>query len=188
MKQKRMIWVLLTVILCVGIVFQPMSGLAATKRSTYSIFSTEFKLLSPDDVGSITPTVYSSLRFKNSGDDRGFDINDGYLSADKIQKQSGKREYGLYLKFTPGRADNGAKIERIDFVISDPDDNIILNAGFDTEVVCEYGYYWYWDFFSLDDLFTDLASQTTGIPVGLYTLDIYFNSHWGGTTHFRVKK
>ena len=135
----------------------------------------------------ITPTIYSMRRYRDRGKENAYDLNKDF-SADAIRRWQGARDYGLYLKFTPGRADSGYRITRFDAAILDPYGEEIHAFGFDDDMVCQYGYYWYWDFINLDEMFSNLLDNRGYIPTGVYTMHIYFNGMWAGKTQFRVQK
>jgi len=135
----------------------------------------------------VSPAIYSTRRYKDRDKENAYDLNKDF-SADAIQRWMGARDYGLYLKFTPGRADNGYQITRFDAAILDPTGEEVFAVGFDDDMKCQYGYYWYWDFFNLDEMFQNLLSSKGYIPTGVYTMHIYFNGMWAGKTQFRVQK
>ena len=133
------------------------------------------------------PTIYCSPRYLHEKTGKGQDLRDG-LSAKKINDENNSREYGLYLKFTPKRADDGYTIRRIDFVIRNKQGEVQYTAGFDTEVVCEYRYYWSWNFFSLSGFFALRKLMDGEVLAGRYTLEIYFNELFAGSTQFSINK
>ena len=179
---KRWIALFLTVILCLnfGSSMASSLGLSADKYQKPDLS------LSSNRTCPVRPTIYSTRRSRKVGEERAYDINKDF-SARTIEDNFGFREYGLYLKFTPGRADNGYYIYRFDTVISDPYGNVVYSSGYDSDMTCTYGYYWYWDFYNLNSMFYDIDNRYGYIPKGVYTMDIYFNYLWAGKTQFRVQ-
>ena len=55
-------------------------------------------------------------------------------------------------------------------------------------MTCQYGYYWYWNFYSLHGLFEQMKSSYGRIVPGTYTMNIYFNSQWAGKVNFKINK
>ena len=142
--------------------------------------------LSPTQLCPIRPTIYSNRRYLQVGKDQAYEINKDF-SASMIANQRGFREYGLYIKFTPGRTDDGYYISRFDTVLSDPNGNVVHTFGYDTDMTCKYGYFWFWDFYSLEDVFCNLLDTQGYLPRGVWTMDIYFNGLWAGKTQFRMQ-
>ena len=143
--------------------------------------------LSPDNKCPARPTIYCSPRYLHEKSGKGQELRDG-LSARKINDANNTREYGLYLKFTPKKADNGYAIKRIDFVIRNKQGEVQYTAGFDTDIVCEYRYYWSWNFFPLNSFFAIRKLIDGEVLTGKYTLEIYFNELFAGSTTFTIKK
>ena len=141
---KRLLASLFILILCLELIPLP------AEADTY---------LSPAYKCPVRPTIYSNRRYRKVGEDRAYEINKDF-SVSMIRQNKGYLEYGLYLKFTPGRSDNGYYISRFDTVISDPYGNIVYRYGYDTNMTCQYGYYWYWDFYNLDGMFSRMLSQS----------------------------
>ena len=143
--------------------------------------------LSPNNRCPVQPTIYSSPRYLGSNN-KGQNLKNG-LSAKQIMNDAGGREYGLYFKFTPkGKNANGYQISRFDVTISDSKDSILYVDGFDSDMECKTGYYWYWNFFPLGGLFNNMDTLYGEIVPGRYTMDIYFNGLWAGRTNFTIKK
>ena len=142
--------------------------------------------LSPDNKCPAQPQIYCSPRCKNLDNNQAFDTNS--LSAKQINSSS-NRSYGLYFKFTPSVKDNGYQINRIDVVVSDAKKNTVLYVdGFDTDMRCQRGYYWAWNFFSLEGLYDKMRETDGQVVAGQYRMDIYFNQLWAGKTSFRIQK
>ena len=143
--------------------------------------------LSPDNQCPAQPQIYCSPRCKNLDNNQAYDINS--LSAKQINNTSANRSYGLYFKFTPSVKDNGYQINRIDVVVSDTKNNAVLYVdGFDTNIRCQKGYYWAWDFFTLEGLYDNMRGTDGQVVAGQYRMDIYFNQLWAGKTNFRILK
>jgi len=177
----------LSVVLAMAFLFLSSSVYAA-RAEEYSFLSSLLETkLSPDAKCPAQPTIYCSPRYLHEKTRKGQDLRDG-LSAKKINDENNTREYGLYLKFTPKRADDGYTIRRIDFVIRNKQGEIQYTAGFDTEVVCEYRYYWSWNFFPLSGFFAVRKLMDGEVLTGRYTLEIYFNELFAGSTQFSIKK
>ena len=143
--------------------------------------------LSPSNKCIVRPMIYSARRYKDSNKETAYNLK-GDFSATTIKNQLGTRQYGLYFKFTPSGKDNGYDIYRFDVVINDPTGEAVYTEGFDTEMTCQAGYYWYWNFFSLDACFRYILDTKGKIRQGYYDMDIYFNRQWAGETAFRVIK
>ena len=142
--------------------------------------------LSPNIKCPTQPTIYCSPRGKNLSNDKAYDTKS--ISVTQINNDAGKRSYGLYFKFTPAAKDDGYLITRIDVVISDAKNKVLFVDGFDTFIRCQKGYYWAWNFFSLDGLYDNMKETDGQIVVGQYRMDIYFNELWAGKTSFRIVK
>ncbi len=137
----------------------------------------------------VQPQIYSNKRFKDADKEFGMDLPNDISRAHVIrQLEIGNREYGLYLKFTPSWMDQGYYIYRIDFVMSDPKGTEIYSCGMDTSITCEADRFVEWNFFSLMDMFREQLDVYGSISTGKYTMDIYFNSEWAGSTAFMVKE
>ncbi|MBR2822379.1 MAG: hypothetical protein IKE24_01620 [Clostridia bacterium] len=143
--------------------------------------------LSPKIKCPAQPTIYCSPRYLDEKSGKGQNLKNG-ISAKKVNDENNTREFGLYLKFTPKRADDGYVIRRIDFVIRNKAGDVQYTAGFDTEVVCEYRYYWSWNFFPLSGFFAVRKLLDGEVLAGRYTLEIYFNSLFAGSTTFSINK
>ena len=115
-------------------------------------------------------------------------MNKKGLSAAQINNPDRDRDYGLYFKFTPGGKDDGYFISRLDFVILDSQMNTLYSEGFNFNKFCQSGHYWYWNFFSLEDFFQKMNKKEGQVKAGTYTMDIYFNSLWAGSTRFTINK
>ena len=180
---KKMIAFLLLLTLCLSLAVPAALG-AGSGFQTNKIRQNE---LSPTKLCPVRPTIYSMRRYRQVGKEDAYDTQKDF-SASMIASQRGFREYGLYIKFTPGRTDDGYTISRFDTVLYDPKGNIIQTYGEDTDMLCEYGYFWYWDFYSLDEVFCEMLDSQGSIPLGTYTMDIYFNGLWAGKTQFRMQR
>lgn len=143
--------------------------------------------LSPNNKCPVQPIIYSNPRALNLSTDKAYDLNKK-LSASTIEKDLGTREYGLYFKFTPGGKDNGYVITRFDVIITGPDHTIVHKEGFNDYMECRRGYYWFWDFFSLQEMFEKQLKEKGSIQTGNYTMDVYFNGLWAGKTAFLINK
>ena len=142
--------------------------------------------LSPENKCSVQPTIYCSPRQKSLTSDIVSDLKS--LSAKNIKKYQGSLDYGLYFKFTPKAKDDGYLILRFDVVITGPDGTVEYEDGFFDTMECKKNYYWYWKFFSLQDVFDSHIRQYGSVKTGTYRMDIYFNGLWAGKTTFRVEK
>ena len=140
--------------------------------------------LSPENLSPAQPTLYSNPRFLDEGRNP-YDAGEA-LSAGTILKNRSRRAYGIYMKFTPGRRDSGYVIRRVDLVVSDPSGEAVYREGFDTDILCRYGEFWYWNFLSLDALFEERITAAGAVPTGKYTVDLYFDGGWAGRTAFSV--
>lgn len=141
--------------------------------------------LSPNNKCPVRPTFYRNLRYRDAGSNTQADYRPG-LAVRKIIDDMGRREYGIFLKFTPSRRDSGYEIRRFDVVITGPSGRQLYTEGFNTNMTCQYGYYWAWEFYSLDDFFRQQVSETGTIASGKYLMDIYFNSLWAGQIWFKI--
>ena len=164
---------------------KPDDLLSDRKGQTVDLY--DISDLSPSNKCRVQPMIYSTNRYREIGKDSGYDIRKDF-SVKTIQNNRGSKEYGLYFKFTPGGKDNGYLITRFDIVIEDPKKNIIYTEGFDSDMECKKGYYWYWNFFSLQNMFEEQLDTTGTIPLGTFTLHVYFNRLWAGKTTFKVVK
>ncbi len=135
----------------------------------------------------VQPTIYCKPRYFDTKKQKAFNMS-GRLSAKQINNASSDRQYGLYFKFTPPRNSTGYEIRRFDLVFSDKNDNILYQEGFDTSMTCQANYYWYWDFFPLEGLYTKMRSLYGEVVSGHYILDIYFNGLWAGKADVIINK
>lgn len=142
--------------------------------------------LSPDNKCPVQPIIYCSPRQKSLSRDTVSDLES--LSARNIKKYQGSLEYGLYFKFTPKAKDDGYLILRFDYVITGPDGTVELEKGYSDYMECKKNYYWYWEFFSLQDMLDKHIRQYGDVKTGTYRMDIYFNGLWAGKTTFRIEK
>lgn len=142
--------------------------------------------LSPYNKCRIHPTMYCAPRYKDYGAESPYNLKG--LSVKSIDANYYNRDYGLYFKFTPSRIDNGFYIYRFDTVVCDSRGNEIYWEGWDDSMTCQYGYYWYWNFYSLHGLFEQMKSSYGRIVPGTYTMNIYFNSQWAGKVNFKINK
>ncbi len=142
--------------------------------------------LSPDNKCPVQPTIYCSPRQKSLTSDIVSDLKS--LSARNIRKYQGSLDYGLYFKFTPKAKDDGYLIYRFDVVMTGPDGTVEFEDGFFDSMECKKNYYWYWKFFSLQDMFDKHIRLYGDVKTGTYRMDIYFNGLWAGKTTFRVEK
>ena len=143
--------------------------------------------LSPKNKCSAQPTIYCSPRMKVLATGIASDLRSG-LSAAAIKKYAGEREYGLYFKFTPKARDDGYLITRFDVIITGPDKQVAFQDGFYDTMQCQKGYYWYWNFFPLQEMFDEQIRKYGSVKTGTYSMDIYFNELWAGKTSFKVSK
>ena len=150
--------------------------------------------LSRQNKCSIQPQLYCCTRYKDKGQEFGHDISELGLgdsfSANTIQRQLdiGKKNYGIYFKITPSWADDGFEINRLDFVFIDPKGNPVYSLGFDTDIVCQDGYFISWNFINLMEMFREQVREKGSVTRGKYVLDVYFNEKWAGDTYFKVGK
>ena len=179
MKRMVALFLALALVLSLG------AGLAA---AAYSVPAYEDgPTLTPASKCPAQPTVYSSPRYLDPRNNTGYDLRGG-LSAKKINTDTSGREYGLYFKFTPKRADDGYEIRRFDVVVTNKAGEVLYVDGFDGYMDCQYRYYWCWNFFPLEGLFSGLRDRYGEVVSGRYTMDIYFNSLWAGKTAFSIGK
>ena len=172
--KKKMVKLLALVL---TLMFVMIEGASATD---YSLFT-----LSPNNKCPIHPQVYCSPRYKDPGKEA-YDLKNG-LQAYRIENPTVQgREYGLYFKFTPGKVDNGYRITRFDIVIRPSKGQPMYTEGFDTDMVCQYGRYWCWDFYSLEGFFDDMRWNYGGVLTGTYIMEVYFNSQWAGEVSFKI--
>ena len=173
---------LLALIICLaGMMFS--SALAASSGS----FVYPTTSLSPNLKCPVQPAIYTKPRSYDTAAAKANNMAKG-LSAKQINSASPGRHFGLYFKFTPARSATGYVIRRIDFVISDTNGQILNVYGIDTTVTCQGGYYWYWDFFPLDELYDALRGINGEVVPGKFVLDLYFNSLWAGRTTVSIGK
>ncbi len=169
--------------------FCPVDGTAKPRdmgsSSSYTNNQDRLSSLSPSNECIVQPTIYTCHRYYDNNRGKAYDLNEKF-SVKKIRNNQRSRTYGLYMKFTPSRVDNGYHIHRFDVVISSPSGVSLYTTGFDTDMTCEYGRYWYWDFFSLEEFFAYSLQNYNNIPSGTYRIDIYFNSLWAGKSIFKV--
>ena len=143
--------------------------------------------LSPDNKCPTQPTVYNAPRYMNTATGKAYDIDKKRgLSAKTINNEAGDKLYGLYFKFTPGGKDAGYRINRFDVVVKDSDGRILYTDGFDSDMVCQAGYYWAWNFFPLEGLFTNMKLLYGEVIPGNYNMDVYFNELWAGNAAFKI--
>ena len=143
--------------------------------------------LTPSNKCKVRPMIYSARRYKDANKETAYNLRADF-SASTIIDQLGSRQYGLYFKFTPSGRDSGYEITRFDIVINDPSGEAVYTEGFDSDMTCQAGYYWYWNFFSLDQCFRYILDTKGKIRQGTYDMDIYFNRQWAGETSFRIIK
>ena len=142
--------------------------------------------LSTENKSPVDTTFYANPRFRVLGAENAYDLPNGF-SAQQINSLSDKREFGLYFKFTPSAKNDGYRIERFDIVISDGTGRELFTDGFNQEMICQRGVYWYWDFFSLKGLFEELRAEHGKVIPGRFTMDIYFNNLWVGKSIINIK-
>ena len=158
------------------------------------VISAESNELSPENKCIIQPQFYACARYRDKDQRFAQDLssigqgNDFSAQNIKRQLEIGKRSYGLYLRFTPSWMDDGYHIGRIDFVITDPNNNIALELGMDTDLTCRKDTYVSWSFIELMDMFRNQVDTMNDVVQGKYQLDVYFNSQWAGKVNFKVKK
>ena len=182
---------LFALILCIVLSCAFTLGFAETApqrpgTSTYADSSSKYTDLSPNNKCPAKPTIYSSARSRIISTDKITELRNGF-SVKQINSAS-DREFGLYFKFTPRSGDHGYRITRFDVVFSEKDGTILYTDGFNTDMVCERGYYWAWKFFPLGGLFQQLKARYGEIKIGTYTMDIYFNRLWAGSTRVKINK
>lgn len=56
----------------------------------------------------------------------------------------------------------------------------------DTDFICQNKKPWSVEFLSLQPVFNEMLDQNSHVVIGKYTLDIYFNSLWIGSTIMRI--
>lgn len=142
--------------------------------------------LNPNNVCRSHPTVYSNDRFRDNAANRISDLSGG-MKAAAIANNKGRTEYGVYMKFTPSAGDNGYRINAVDVLVYDPWGNVVQHDHIPQSITCRYGYYWYWDFFSLDEAFGNMINTYGYVPNGVYRMEIYFNGQWAGKTAVKVQ-
>jgi len=151
------------------------------------------KALSAHNICKVRPQFYCSTRYRDEGERFGYDLSslglDNNFSASSIQKaiDKGTRRYGIYFKFTPSYQDEGFEINRIDFVFTDSQKNIIYSMGFKAQIICKDDYAVAWNFIDLMDMFKEQKEQN-GIMKEKYLMEIYFNEEWAGSVSFKVSK
>lgn len=191
---KKCLSLFLALVICLtGGLFVTAS--AATNTSTKSVssgsssnsFTYPTTDLSPNRKCPVQPTIYSKPRYRDTATDKVNNMSKG-LSAKQINNPPDYRQYGLYFKFTPSRASNGYQIDRFDVVISDKNGTILYTEGFNANMTCQAGYYWYWDFFSLEGFYDNLRAIYGEVISGRFVMDIYFNSLWAGKTSITINK
>ena len=173
---KRYVSLFLSVLLLI------LCCLAGTASAAYD---EKGNYLSPTNKCRVHPTMYCAPRYQNP-DSEPYNLKS--LSASAITSNYDIRDYGLYFKFTPSRIDDGFYIYRFDTVITDNRGNEIYWEGWDGSMTCQYGYYWYWNFYSLRGFFDALMSSYGRIVPATYTMNVYFNSQWAGKVNFKVLK
>ena len=141
----------------------------------------------------IRPSVWWSPKYKDTSSKI---INNVQIKKDDLKVfkastiqeylQSGTRDYGIFLRFTPGGIDDGFEIHQFHLVISDPENNKIAALRSDLEVTCQKNVEIKWDFVNLMEIFRDLMTQKGEIPTGIYTMDIYFNQQWTNNIKFKI--
>jgi len=164
-----------------------MISVQAAAQSVTLQFTDEQLELDPSNQCPVRPQIYSNPRYLNLENESAYDLSNG-LSAKQINNSTGTREYGLYFKFTPGGKDHGYYISRFDVVVTDRNGEKLYIDGFDSDLMCEAGYYWAWNFFPLEGLFENLRTLYGEVVPGLYKMDVYFNRLWAGSTTFNIGK
>ena len=160
------------------------AGSSSTEAQSAATIKTD---LSRDRKCPAKPTLYTSARYKSVGSDQVAELRKGF-SAKQINETEGSRVYGMYFKFTPKSGDHGYHISRFDVVITEKNGDILFADGFNTDMTCQRGYYWAWNFFPLDGMFRQLKQKYGEVVPGTYTMDIYFNSLWANSTKIKVGK
>ena len=188
---KKGLSLLLALIICLsGIMVS--SALAAVNTATKSVSSGSSFVypttsLSPSVKCPVQPTIYCKPRFFDKETQRANNMSKG-LSAKQINNASANRQYGLYFKFTPARSADGYQIDRFDVVISDKSGQVLYTEGIVSNMTCQAGYYWYWDFFPLDGLYENLRAIYGEVVPGRFVMDIYFNGLWAGKANINIGK
>ena len=161
---------------------QPASGTTPAAGASGTV-STD---LSPDNKCPVQPTVYASPRWRDTKTQKAYNLQGG-LKAAQIDQNNAGREYGLYFKFTPPASADGYTITRLDFNISDRNGKLLYTTGDNTFMQCTAGYYFAWQFLSLEGFFDALRGTNGKVTSGNFVLDVYFNGLWAGKVNFVIK-
>ena len=181
---KKGLSLLLALVICLsGMMFT--SALAASSGNSTFVYPTTS--LSPNLKCPVQPTVYCKPRFFDTTTQKANNMSKG-LSAKQINSAPANRQYGLYFKFTPARSADGYQINRFDIVISDSNGQVLYTDGGISFMTCQAGYYWAWDFFSLEGFYENLRAIYGEVVPGRFVMDIYFNSLWAGKTNINIGK
>ena len=131
--------------------------------------------------------VYCAPRYQDPGKEGGSNLRRG-LSASQITTDTSGRIYGLYVKITPRAQKETFIISRVDILIRDKLEEVVYAEGFDREITCRPGNYLHWDFFKLGGLYDNLKTLYGDVTTGNFTMSIFFDRHWAGSTTFYIYK
>lgn len=176
---KRMMTIILALCMMLAMALPAWAGASSLQFTDYQL------QLDPNRKCPVQPQVYCNPRYYNEDTGGAYDLSNG-LSAKQINNALSNRSYGLYFKFTPHGKDNGYDINRFDVVVTDRQGNKLYIDGFDSDMQCEAGYYWAWNFFPLEGLFMNMRELYGQVIAGQYKMDIYFNGLWAGSVSFKI--
>ena len=166
----------------------PTPSPSPTPTPTYGEFILDPETeLTTENICEKQPGAWWTPKYKDTSSNKIYDakvLKNGktlkVFQASAIQEnlKSGKRDYGIFLKITPGNPDQGFEIHQFHLVILDPENNKIATLRSDRETTLQAGKEVGWDFINLMEVFRNLVEQKGKIPTGIYNMHIYFNQQW----------
>lgn len=108
--------------------------------------------------------------------------------ASEMTRNAGRFQYGMYLKYTNQAYGSGIPAGLWSIVVFDPNGDAAYRHDYETTDVLKSGWYTYWDFYNITEVFTKQVSVCGGVIPGNYTLTLFFEGQKAGEKSFTVKR